>query len=187
MIPELSIATSYRENHEVIMRAWGGDENRSLRRTKLTTSFAGSLGPSRKSPPYDLPSRGAGRWRLGLLPRPRLQLLVPVVRRTGRDKMLLDDFGSRPPPEGKDGRQYRAPSRRIMPVADRRRRGEEALRREIVYTTGFARSPGLRGPATAHARSGRSGGRPHHATAREQSPVQNVTGRTDRARGISTW
>ena len=148
-IPALT-RDKYREAHDLIMQAWA--ERRAVRlRRQVQPAPLGELlaQADPEAAPADLhPGRRLDR-DLGLLPRPRLQLLVPLVLRLPARQVAAGRLLG----AGGRARQGRvALPRRLRPDHLRgrhRRRGRAALRRALplLLQPLPARLPGVRRPA----------------------------------------
>ena len=168
-IPALT-RDKYAEAHELIMRAWAADEpfafDGKYNQLRYVNCWPKPI--QQPHPPIYIPGGGSDR-DVGLLPRPRLQLLVPLVRRVpGRqaaDGRLLGPCRGR---GTRTSRPYRAAFAQIICVADTDAEAERLYcrARPLLLQPLPARLPGLLGPA----------GLPHdqHDQGRRARPVPSL-------------
>ena len=152
-IPALT-RDKYPEAHDLIMRAWAEDEPFAFDGKYNQLRYVNCWPkPIQQPHPPDLhPGRRLDR-DVGLLPRPRLQLLLPLLLRLPRAaSSCIDGYWDRVAERGKDDSPYRAAFAQIICVADTDAEAEELYAEHVLYFfnrclhvyPGFADPPGYR-------------------------------------------
>ena len=177
-IPALT-RDKYDEAHDLIMQAWHEPRAVRLRRQVQPAALRELLAEADpEAAPADLHPRRRLDRDVGLLPRQRLQLLVPLLRRVPGGKALLDGYWERVA-AARQGRVAVPRRLRADHLRGRhRRRGRAALRRARASTSSTAACTCTRASPTrrATARSRRS--RPACSTSSAPRTMQHVPQRS---------